>query len=136
MIYIDDMCSKNVAACSVFQERFLRGMPQLSPILDAAAEVLLRFFEQYNPPTANSILSAAFDFVNAACIEPKLETISFVPGAIRFPWYFRDRAGMAIVYALMLFPKSKGVDVSDYIQVLQEMNFWISATNDVLSWVF
>lgn len=135
MIYIDDVCSKNVATYSVFQERFMRGMPQLSPILDALTEVLLRFFEQYDAPTANSILSAAFDFINGTCIEPKLETISFVPGAVRFPWYFRDRTGMAIVYALMLFPKSKGVGVSDYIQVLQEMNFWIAATNDVLSWV-
>ncbi|KAF9458113.1 isoprenoid synthase domain-containing protein [Collybia nuda] len=133
MIFIDDMCSKDIAAYSVFQERFLRGQPQLNPILDALVEVLLRFFDQYDAPTANSILSASLDFVNSNCIEPKLAALSPVPGAVHFPWYFRDRAGMAIVYALMMFPKTKGVVVSDYVQVLQEMNFWIALTNDVLS---
>ncbi|KAF9465961.1 isoprenoid synthase domain-containing protein [Collybia nuda] len=133
LIYIDDMSSKDTGPFMAFQERFLRRMPQLNPVLEALVEVLMRIYELYDLPTANSILSATFNFVNSTCIEPEIETLPLTRGLVRFPWFLRDQTGVAIAFALLLFPKSKNIGVTDYIQALSDMNFWISVTNDILS---
>jgi hypothetical protein len=135
LIYIDDMSSRDVGPFAVFEQRLLRGLPQLNAVLDALADVLFRMCDQYETPTANSILTATFEFVNSTCIEPDIETLPLVRGCTRFPWFLRDRTGVAIAFALMLFPKSKRIGVTDYIQALPDMNFWISVTNDLLSCV-
>lgn len=110
-------------------------MPQLDPVLEALVEVLLRICDQYDTQTANFILTATFNYLNSTCLEPEIETKTLTRGAVRFPWFFRDRTGLSLAFAHMLFPKSQGIGLADYIQVLEDMNFWICGVNDILSCV-
>jgi hypothetical protein len=135
MFYVDDMASRQVDSFSSFQQCFLRNKPQLNPVLDAFAGLLLHMCDQYDTITANSILSATFEFVNSTCIEPDIETLSLVQGAVRFPLFLRDRTGVSASFALMLFPEANNIRVMDYIQALPDMIFWISLSNDILSYV-
>ncbi|KAF9465962.1 isoprenoid synthase domain-containing protein [Collybia nuda] len=133
IIYVDDTSSKNVGPFSVFTQRFLNRLPQLDPVLDALVETLSRMCELYDTQTANYILAATFNYVHATCLETEIQAGSLMRGVVRFPWFFRDHSGLSIAFALMLFPKSKGLCFIDYVQVLEDMNFWTSGVNDILS---
>lgn len=120
----------------VFEQRFLRGLPQLDPILDALVCVLLDMCDQYDTHSANSIISATFEFINTTCLEPALKALKPIRGATLFPWFLRDRTGDSVAYALMIFPESRNLDFVARFQALPYMNIWISLTNDILSYVF
>jgi len=141
IIYIDDAVLADPRPCTVFQHRFMRGIPQLDPVLDAFADVLNSLSASYPPLQANLILSAAFDFVSASCMEPQLAQAnsskngrtSSPLGATRFPNFLRERTGLGIPGALMLFSPSQPIDFLDCFRALADMNFWIAAVNDLLS---
>ncbi|KAG6833265.1 hypothetical protein H0H87_009440 [Tephrocybe sp. NHM501043] len=134
LIYIDDMSSRDITAYVAFHERFLRGLPQLDPVLDGLASVLHAMFDLYTVFFANSIISATFDFISGTCLEPSVEQLQSLPTSTRFPWFLRDRTGVAVAFALMLFPNSRKVDYVTCFQAMADMDFWISATNDLLSY--
>jgi len=133
IIYVDDMASKDVASFGAFEQRFLRGQPQLEPVLKVFADVILSLCDQYDTLAANAILTATFEFVNSNCMEPAIESVPLIRDAGRFPWYLRDQTGIGKAYAFMAFPKSKKLALTDYIQAVSDMNYWIAAINDFLS---
>ncbi|KAF8220530.1 terpenoid synthase [Tricholoma matsutake] len=133
IIYVDDKASKDVAAFSAFEQRFLRGLPQLEPVLTVFAEVIISLCEHYDTLTANAILTATFEFVNSNCMEPAIESVPLIRDAGRFPWYLRDQTGIGKAYALMAFPKTRKLPFTDYIQAVPDMNYWIATVNDFLS---
>ncbi|KAG6836122.1 hypothetical protein H0H93_011154 [Arthromyces matolae] len=135
LIYIDDVSSKDITAYVAFEERFLQNIPQLDPVLDGLASVLRAMFDFYPVFFANSIISATFDFISGTCIEPAVESFKSSNSSPRFPWFLRARTGVAVGFALMLFPKSRQVDYVACFRAMADMDFWISATNDLLSWV-
>jgi hypothetical protein len=130
------MVSRDSTPCSQFEERFLRGQPQLDPVLDALSDVLLSMMKQYDSLCANTIIAAVFEFVTFCCIEPEVEALPLIRGAQRVPWFLRERTGVAAAFALMIFPKTRKINLLEYIQAMPDMNFWISVTNDLLSCVF
>ncbi|KAF8576474.1 terpenoid synthase, partial [Ramaria rubella] len=133
LIYVDDMAPKDPSTFSVFEQRFLRGQPQLNPVLDALVEVLLCMWELYDPFCANYIVASTFEFLTATCLEPELETLPLIQGAQRFPWFIRNGTGVATAFACMIFTKSGRFDIMKYVRAIPDMNFWIALTNDVLS---
>jgi hypothetical protein len=132
---VDDKASKDVAAFGDFEQRFLRGLPQLEPVLTVFAEVIIALCDQYDTLIANAILTATFEFVNSNCMEPAIESVPLIRDAGRFPWYLRDQTGIGKAYALMAFPKTRKLPITDYIQAVPDMNYWIAAINDFLSYV-
>ncbi|KAF8462081.1 isoprenoid synthase domain-containing protein [Gautieria morchelliformis] len=132
-IYVDDMAPKNPSSFIEFEHRFLSGRPQLDPVLDAFASVLLRMWDLYDPLCANSIIVAAFELISISCIEPEIEKLPLVQGAQEFSWFVRHRSGAGPAYALMSFTKSSQIDMMEYIQAVPFMDRWICLTNDILS---
>jgi hypothetical protein len=130
---VDDVAAKNPATYGDFEQRFLRGQPQLDPVLDALVEVLMQMWGQYDALAANSIITASFDFVTTSCMEPDLEKAPLVKGTQRFSYYLRERTGGSYAYAFLLFPKSSQISVTEYIQAMPDMCFWISMVNDLIS---
>ncbi|KNZ81002.1 Trichodiene synthase [Termitomyces sp. J132] len=133
VIYTDDVSTKDVVPFVAFQQRFLRGQPQLDPVLKMFADVMHRMCDQLPPLFANLWLSATFEFITATCAESEIGALRISPRAKRFPAFLRDRTGLGVPYALMIYPKSRPVDFVTCFQVLPEMNFWIAAINDILS---
>ncbi|KAF8480571.1 isoprenoid synthase domain-containing protein [Gautieria morchelliformis] len=132
-VYVDDMAPKNPSSFIEFEQRFLSGRPQLDPVLDAFASVLLRMWDLYDPLCANSIIIAAFELINISCIEPEIEKLPLVRGAEQFSWFVRQRDGLGPAYALMSFTKSSQINMMEYIQAVPVMDRWICLTNDILS---
>ncbi|KAF8066673.1 isoprenoid synthase domain-containing protein [Lyophyllum atratum] len=145
IIYVDDAVLVNPRPFIEFQYRFTLGLPQLDPVLDAFAAVLHALSSSYPPLQANLILSAAFEFVSASCIEPqlalansrakgpKLPAALKVKEATRFPLFLRERTGLGVPGALMLFSPSQPIEFLDCFRALGDMSFWIAAVNDLLS---
>jgi hypothetical protein len=134
-IYIDDRAPKDVAPFAVFQQRFLRGLPQLDPVLTAFADVIMSLYDHYDFFVMNTILTATFDFINSSCMEPTVESLPLIREARSFPWYLRDQTGIGKAFTLFMFTKSSKVAITDYIQAIPNMNYWISCVNDFLSFV-
>ena len=118
---------------SVFEQRFLSGKPQLHPILNALAGMLLCMWDFYDPLCANTIIAWTFEYLTTACIEPDIERLPLVRGTQRFSWFVRRRTGMAIAFAVGIFTKSTQIDMMEYIQAVPDMDFWTCLTNDILS---
>ena len=127
------MAPKDPNTFMVFQQRFLSGQPQLNPVLDALGETLTRLWDLYDPLCANSIIVSVFEFLTATCMEPKLERLPRIRSTQRFPWFIRERNGVGVAYALFMFAKSSRTDIMEFIQAIPDMNFWIDATNDLMS---
>jgi len=134
-IYVDDRASEDVAPFAVFQQRFLHGLPQLDPVLTAFADVIISLYDHYDVYVMNTILTATFDFVNSSCMEPTVESLPLIREAGSFPWYLRDQTGIGKAFTLFMFTKSSKVVITDYIQAIPNMNYWIACVNDFLSFV-
>ena len=130
---MDDKASNDVVSFGAFEQRFIRGLPQLEPVLTVFAEVIIALCDQYDTLVANAILTGTFEFVNSNCMEPAIESMPLIRDAGRFPWYLRDQTGIGKVYALMAFPKTRSLPITDYLQAVPDMNYWIAAINDFLS---
>jgi len=135
LLYIDDMAAKNPAPYLDFQRRYIRGLPQLDPVLDTFVECFTSIYELYDPPFANFIISSAVEFITASCIESSIEAFTPLNRPARFPWFLRSRTGVSISYALMMFTKSGNHDFSACFRALPDMEYSIAATNDLLSYV-
>ncbi|RDB27321.1 Trichodiene synthase [Hypsizygus marmoreus] len=134
VVYIDDTVLTDAHPFVAFQQRFMRGLPQLDPVLDAYAAVLHALCDQYDTLPANFILSATFEYISATCLEPVLPEVTI---RRRFPGFLRDRTGLGIPYALFVLAKPHSEHCIRFFascsQALPDMNFWIAGINDVLS---
>jgi Trichodiene synthase (TRI5) len=130
---VDDLAPKDPNSFIGFQQRFLSGQPQLDPVLDAFADMLLRMWDLYDPLCANSIIHSAFEHVTMCCMEPEIEKLPLVRVSQRFPWYVRHRNGIGPAYALFCFPKSTQINTMEYIHAVPVMDPWLCLTNDILS---
>ncbi|KAG6864705.1 hypothetical protein C0991_007777, partial [Blastosporella zonata] len=133
ILYTDDASTKNVVPFVEFQPRFMSGEEQLDPVLDAFAAVMKRMCSKLPTLFSNLWLTSTFEFITATCAEPEIEALPLLRGARRFPTFLRDRTGLGVPYALMIYPKSRPVAFVTCFQALPDMNFWIAAINDILS---
>ncbi|KAG6835089.1 hypothetical protein H0H93_004980 [Arthromyces matolae] len=130
LIYIDDTSPDDTTDYVAFEERFLRTMPQLNPF----ASVLWAMFDFYPVPFANSLINGTFEYISGTCIEPAVKTLQLTGASFRFPWFLRARTGLGVGFALSLFPKSRQVDYVSCFQAMPDMEFWICASDDLLSY--
>jgi len=132
-IYTDDKVARDPIPFREFGSRLLRRQQQLDPVLNVFTEVLDRMWDLYDPLAASAILNNALAFVTGCCIEPELDNLPLIQGVERFSWYIRDLTGVAIAFALFSFTKRGNFNMLNVIQALPDMNYWISLTNDLLS---
>ncbi|KAG6909320.1 hypothetical protein DXG01_001119 [Tephrocybe rancida] len=130
--YVDDAASKDPAPYVAFQHRFMSSLPQIDPVLDAFAAVLHEIVASYPTLQANLVLSSTFEFFAASCLEPQLALQSGVESP-RFPLFLRERSGLGMTVPLLLFSPSQATSMVNCYRALPDMAFWISVTNDVLS---
>ena len=135
-MYLDDVIPKNPAPYMDFHRRYILGLPQLDPVLDTFAETFTSMYEIYDPLFANFIISSALEYITVSCVESDIETFTPVHLPARFPWFLRSRTGVAISFALIMFPKSGNHDFSACLRALPDMEYTISVTNDFFSYVF
>ncbi|KAG6899726.1 hypothetical protein C0993_007533, partial [Termitomyces sp. T159_Od127] len=119
---------------SMAEERFLRNLPQLDPILDGLASCLLAVFDLYPTLFATLIVGSIFDYMVATCSEPLINAQSQSSSTL-FPSFLRRQTGAGSAYALMIFSNSlQPVNYTACFHALADMNFWVAGTNDILSY--
>ena len=119
-----------------FQRRYVLGLPQLDPVLDVFAEALTSVYELYDIPFANVMMTSTLDFITAVCAEISITPFTAANRPSRFPWFLRVRNGVAILYSCMNLPKSGNHDFSAFFRAAPDIEYFINATNDLLSYVF
>jgi len=64
---------------------------------------------------------------------PVIRDMKISNAAHSWPYYFREKIGCSEAYAFMLFPTTSNLDISVYIQFVNDIAFFINLSNDVLS---
>ena len=133
MYYVNDIPPAKLGIISTFVQRFACGMPQMDPIMDALAHLLRQVHNYFEPLIADAILISTLNYMMGYLTVRELCSHTRIPGLKRFPRFLRDLTGASSVYINFLFPKSTGVQASQYLQALPDMAYWGDATNDILS---
>ncbi|KAF8893166.1 isoprenoid synthase domain-containing protein [Gymnopilus junonius] len=135
LICVDDLGQKFPSALEGFQQRVLENKSPAGEFLQAFREHLTDMYKYWDKIPANLINLSAIDFINGCLLEemPVIRDMKVSPDARSWPFYLRNKTGTAVAYAFMLFPKDLHPDMSEYIQVIDDMNLYICLANDVLS---
>lgn len=129
------MACKTVADSERFHEKFLARKPQPTRLLESWAEILLDAFRYWDPIIANFIVGASLDFTNACVLEgrPELQTIVPTKEGMSFPWFLRQKNGLADAYAYFAFPMSICPDFSCYLEAIPDLSTYLCLANDIMS---
>ncbi|KAG6872437.1 hypothetical protein C0995_009771 [Termitomyces sp. Mi166 len=96
---------------------------------------LCGMYPLWDPISANCIVSSAMEYING-CLLENLQTaqeIEIHSNAQSWPYYLREKTGVAAAYAFMIFPRSSSYNLTDFVQVIGDIMVYINLANDVLS---
>ncbi|KAG9020869.1 hypothetical protein FS837_007800 [Tulasnella sp. UAMH 9824] len=66
-------------------------------------------------------------------LEYTIKDMAIRPQATRYPNYLRSKAGVGVPYAQFTFTKAWRDSLSSYVQIIPELDYFITGANDVLS---
>ena len=138
MIYVDDLGQRFPSALEGFQQGIFTNASFNGEFLPALRDHFATdIYHFWDPLPANFIVTSAMDFVNGCLLEqmPMIRDMELSKFARSWPWYLRAKTGTATSYAYMIFPRHSNIDMSVYIQAMDDMCFVINITNDILSYV-
>lgn len=120
---------------SAFHERFFRGEPQANPLLEGMAMITREAPDYFDPMVVTLLQCSMLRFVTSNLLEqrPEFKTMPITKSGVKFPYYFRDMAGLDICYAVLCFPKDSHPDIGQYLEAIPDMAVFINISNDVLS---
>ncbi|KAF4615619.1 hypothetical protein D9613_012892 [Agrocybe pediades] len=138
-LYVDDMEHSHAQPerISSFQ-RSIIDVTAAEPegeLLQALRKHLAESYRLFEPMAADGIVLCAMDFIHGSLLEQmsKVQRMRLTNASASWPYYLRRKAGSSIGYGFMLFPKEANVDISVYIQVIDDMTLVTDLTNDVFS---
>jgi hypothetical protein len=75
------------------------------------------------------------DYINGCLLEemPAIRDMKLSDAGRSWPYFLRNKTGSAAAYAFMLFPKHLNLNLSVYIQVIEDIILVTNLINDVLS---
>ncbi|KAF9554319.1 terpenoid synthase [Agrocybe pediades] len=135
-LYVDDMEHSHAQPerISSFQ-RSIIDVTAAEPegeLLQALRKHLAESYRLFEPMAADGIVLCAMDFIHGSLLEQmsKVQRMRLTNASASWPYYLRRKAGSSIGYGFMLFPKEANVDISVYIQVIDDMTLVTDLTND------
>ncbi|KAH9995696.1 isoprenoid synthase domain-containing protein [Xylariaceae sp. FL0662B] len=134
-IVMDDEISRCPADFERFHECFAAGKPQPTPLLESWAELMRTAFDYWDPVVAGFIVSASLNYVNANIMEGRSDFQCLTPtkGGQSWPWYLREKDGVAEAYAYFTFAKALCPDISCFLEAVPDLTMYIALMNDILS---
>lgn len=135
LINIDDLGHKYPSLLEEFQKRVLRKESPNGTVLESFLEAINSFYRFWDPVPANCMSQAAMDFVNGCLLEqmPAIRKMKLSSDGMSWPYTLRRKTGASGVYAFAIFPKDLKIDLSIYVQVVDDIILFIDLLNDVLS---
>ena len=116
--YADDHCGTDPEPIGQFAQRCLEGAPQLDPVLDRFAAHIARASGLWPRVGANAIVNGTFDSMASMYVEYTTRGMVVRPGATRYPYYVRAKAGVGVPYSYFIFPTAWRAGVESYIQAI------------------
>lgn len=134
---VDDEAGKDPDEWSQFVRRFhSKEEPQWSALARALDGCVRRGSTWYEPLVANFIVLSTLNFVNATTLAGSVfSSPAWSPtvGAVRWPYFFRDKDGLSEAYSFFAFPRARYPDVARYVEAVPDMIMYINNVNDVMS---
>ncbi|KAK7963559.1 hypothetical protein PG988_010533 [Apiospora saccharicola] len=133
---VDDQAGKDPDEWGQFVSRFHAREPQPSPVARALDANLLGIRTWYEPLVASFIVISTLNFVNATTLEGAVfNSPNWSPtvGAVRWPYFFRDKDGLSEAYSYFTYPRSLYPDVACYVEAVPDMIMYINFVNDIMS---
>ncbi|KAI8986211.1 terpenoid synthase [Trametes punicea] len=132
-LFADDLGGQHLEALRQFPRRFANGERQLNPVLDRLAEMVKGAHELWTDIGTNSIITGTLEAITANYIEFSLRDMVMKPGALRYADHLRLRSGIDPPFIAFIFMRSWRETAESYVQLLPDMEYWIGAVNDILS---
>ncbi|OJT10385.1 hypothetical protein TRAPUB_13077 [Trametes pubescens] len=132
-VYADDLGTRCLDALRDFPRRFANREQQLDPILDRLAEMVRGAHKLWTDVGTSAIIAGTLDALTAFYIEYTTCGLAVKPGAVRYPDYLRLKSGIDPPFIAFIFMRGWRDTAESYVQLLPEMEYWIGATNDLLS---
>jgi hypothetical protein len=103
--------------------------------LQTFREHLTDLYQFWDPIPGNCITLAAMDYINGCLLEemPAIRDMKLSDAGQSWPYFLRNKTGSSGAYAFMLFPKHLNLDLSVYIQVIEDIILITNLINDILS---
>ena len=119
LVFVDDLGHANIEFVGQFVQRLARGEVQPIPALRRLQELLATVHEYYPRVSADAIVTSTLNGVSGMYTELTTKGNAVLPGATRYPYYFRLRTGVASGYAHMNFTKEWVENFGhEYLQIL------------------
>ncbi|KAH9940449.1 uncharacterized protein BXZ73DRAFT_75543 [Epithele typhae] len=120
--HVDDRTGRQdgaaITAAQRFGIRFARGEPQGLPALDVLARLLKDTYDLFPALGANTIISNTVDGMTAMYVEASTVGVAVVPGASKWPDYFRIKTGLCAAYTHFCFLKEFEQKPGAYVQMV------------------
>ncbi|KAI0769055.1 terpenoid synthase [Trametes elegans] len=149
MVYIDDLGGRNLDALARFSQRLvarsIRSAPANNgcdpageafgdPVLERVVEQFQDMYALYPRVSADAMVVATVDAVVGMYIEFVTQNKPVMPGAARYPWFIRSKAGIGSTYVHLNFMKGwRDPADNSYLQLAGDMEQFTDCINDVLS---
>ncbi|KAF8894208.1 isoprenoid synthase domain-containing protein [Gymnopilus junonius] len=135
LLYMDDLGHKDPASLKTFQHSMLTKQTSERSILEGLRKNLADMSDHWNPIAANCITVAGMDFITGRLMEmePSIRDMKSSTLATSWPNYLRVKTGASPGYAFFIYPTASVPDLSTYIQMIEDIRFFIDYANDVLS---
>ncbi|KAI0333771.1 terpenoid synthase [Cubamyces sp. BRFM 1775] len=132
-LYADDLGQHHIEALKQFPRRFMTGEPQLDPILDRLVALVRCAHELWTDVGTDAIIIGTLEAISAFHLEFSTHDMVIKPGAVRYPDYLRLRSGIDPPFIAFVFMRGWRSTAESYLQLIPDMEYWIGAVNDVLS---
>ncbi|KAG6829861.1 hypothetical protein H0H87_009918 [Tephrocybe sp. NHM501043] len=135
ILYMDDLCHEFPTSMEKFQQAVLSSDRVDQAVLNKFRANLCDMYSLWDFISANCIVSSAMEYVNGCILEGLQESqkMEISTHAHSWPYYLREKTGVAAAYAFMIFPQDASYNVTDFIQVIGDIMIYINLANDVLS---
>jgi len=138
LLYVDDLGKRLPEALAGFQRSIMaKNTDPEGQYLQAFRDHLVDWYKFWDPLPANCINLAGMDFINGWLLEetPSVREMKLTEAGQSWANFLRVKTGSGSSYAFMIFPKELGIDISVYIQVMDDITLFANYANDIFSYV-
>ncbi|KAJ8519155.1 hypothetical protein ONZ45_g3896 [Pleurotus djamor] len=125
-VYIEDVYKDDPSLINGFNQDFIMHRPHKTPILQAFDTCIREASAYFGPLETNLIVSSTLNFMVSISVEYMIESVQISPSADKFPDFVRGLSGLAISYAIFIFPRAVPMDA--YMQAIPALSHYINHT--------
>ncbi|KAF4454055.1 longiborneol synthase [Fusarium albosuccineum] len=138
VVQYDDIVGRDndmIDEARLFQQRFIRGEPQPTKLLEGIANMMRRAHDHFDSVLADLLQISVLKFLASNVLEQHdgFQRVKAHQMGRNFPDFYRDMSGMSIAFAIFCYPKVLYPEINNFLEAIPDMARFIDLCNDVLS---